>query len=239
MPNDERTAAEDAIKAGLRVSLDLRLKDGVSGTENVLTLSSIVEELLEDGYMLIHMPIYQGYYYPLHQDDSVLMKFRVDSELYALYIAFEERVERKNLVFAKVRRIGRIKLHQQRDCYRLPCFLPTTFERVGRSETPDKGQSRIFEGTIVNFSDGGMLFATAENIRKGEKLTFTFDLNETETVEGTVLRTERKKKGDYLFRVAVRFQSEDVFQKRRFYKYIIDKQLEERRRWTSKGKPLY
>ena len=52
------------IEAGLRVSLDLQLKNDIQGMKNMLTLSSMVEELQEDGYFLIHMPIHEGYHTP-------------------------------------------------------------------------------------------------------------------------------------------------------------------------------
>lgn len=84
-----------------------------------------------------------------------------------------------------------------------------------------------------------MLFATDENIQRGDKITLTFDLGGVEIVEGMALRTERIEEGKYLFRVAVQFRSTDKAQKRRLYKYIVDRQLDEIRRWKQDNKPLY
>jgi len=50
---------------------------------------------------------------------------------------------------------------------------------------------------------------------------------------------ERIEDGKYLFRVAVQFRNTDKAQKRRLYKRIVDKQLEEIRRWKQDNKPLY
>jgi len=60
-----------------------------------------------------------------------------------------------------------------------------------------------------------------------------------ETVEGMALRAERIEDGKCLFRVAVQFRNTDKAQKRRLYKRIVDKQLEEIRRWKQDNKPLY
>jgi len=167
------------------------------------------------------------------------MHFFVDSEMYAAPVRFEERTERGGFLFARMRRVGKIKPHQRRDCYRLPCSLPVTVERLWLNEREIYPERQPAEGQIINFSDGGMLFATDENIEKGEKITLTFDMGKPETIEGMALRTQRIKDGQYLFRVAVRFRNKDICQQRRFYKYIVDKQLEERRRWTQDIQPLY
>ena len=227
------------IAVGLRISLDLQFKNDTQGMKNMLTLSSMMEEHLEDGYFLIHMPIYEGYHYPLPRDDAILMKFFIDSEMYACKAMFSERVEQGGFLFAKMRRISRIKPHQRRDCYRLPCSMPVTVERLWKHEREIYPERQPTEGRMINVSDGGMLLATDENIQRGDKITLTFDLGGVEIIEGMALRAERIEDGKYLFRVAVQFRNTDKAQKRRLYKRIVDKQLEEIRRWKQDNKPLY
>lgn len=234
-----RTTPIAEIKANMRISFDIQLKNDVDGMKNVITLSSRIEELFEDGSMLVQMPVYKGYHYPLPQDKPFLMKFFNESEMYALQVRFEERIEQDGFMFAKVRRASKVKPHQNRDCYRLPCSLPVTFERLWQSEKGNPPESPPFEGRMINFSDGGMLFFTNENMERGEKITLTFDFGRSETVKGKVLRVERVENGKYLFRVAVQFKNTDKAQKRRFYKYIIEQQMMERRRWLHNSEPLY
>jgi len=234
-----RENVQDEIIAGLRVSLDIELKNDPNGMRNTLTLSSAVEELMEDRRILIQMPVYQGYHYPLPRDDVILMKFFIDSEMYAVKVRFEERVDLDGFVFAKVLRTGKVKPHQRRDCYRLPYSTPITVERMWINERELYPERQPTVGQMINFSDGGMLFATDENIEKGEKITVTFDLGTVETIEGLALRTERIEDGKFLFRVAVRFRNKDKAQKNRFYRYIVEKQLEELRRWNQDLNPLY
>ena len=227
------------IKASMRVSLEIQLKNDINGMKNVITLSSVVEEVFDDGSLLIQMPVYQGYHYPLPRDNTFLMHFFEDSEMYALPVQFQERIEQDGFMLAKVRRRGRIKPHQRRDCYRFPCSLPVTVERLWQNEREIYPDRQPTEGQIIDFSDGGMLIATNENIEKGEKITLTFDMGKIETVEGLALRTERIEDGKYLFKVAVQFRNTDIAQQRRFYKYIVDMQLEQIRRWTQDIQPLY
>lgn len=234
-----RTKPKIEIKANTRVILNIQLKNDIDGMENMLSLSSVIEDILDDGSLLIHMPIYQSYHYPLPHDSTFSMLFVVDSEMYALPVQFQERVERGSFILAKISRTGKIRPHQRRDCYRLPCSLPITVERLWLNERELCPDCQPTEGQMINFSDGGMLFATNEHIDKDEKvtITFTFDMGVPETIEGMALRLERIENGKYLFRVAVRFRNKDKAQKRRFYKYIVEMQLQERRRWTQDMQP--
>jgi len=231
--------ANAEIKTAMRISLEIQLKNDINGMKNILTLNSVVEEILEDGSLLLQMPTYQGYHYPLPRESTILMHFIMDSEMYALPVQFEERIERDGFMFAKVRRRGRTKAHQRRDCYRFPCSLPVTVERLWQHEREIYPERQPTEGRIIDFSDGGMLFATDENIKKGEKITLTFDMGNVETVEGLALRSERIEDGKYLFKVAAQFRNTDIVQQRRFYKHLVNMQQEERRRWMQDIKPLY
>lgn len=239
MPTNVLNKANVEIRISMRVSLEIQLKNDVDGMPNVLTLSSVVEEIRDDRIMLIHMPLHQGYHYPLSRDNPIFMHFAVDLEMYKLLVQFEERIERGGFIYAKMRQIGKIKPHLRRDCYRLPYSQPVIVERLWLNEREIYPERQPTEGRMINLSDGGMLFATDENIEKDEKITLTFDIGKPEIVECKALRTERIEDGKYLFRVAVRFKNKDKAQKERLYKYILDKQLEERRRWMQDTQPLF
>lgn len=225
------------ITSGLRISIDIQLKDDVKGMKKHLTLSSIVEEVLDNNSLLIHMPIHQGYHYPMPRDESVVMKFFVEPTVYGLPLQFVQRVERDDLVFAEMLIVGKLEEYQQRDCYRLPCNISVEVERPYMPEEQKKLKSKSSDeddyrpkNRMINFSDGGMLLATDEEIERGEKITLTFDIGQAETVQGLALRTDRIEEGTHLFRVAIQFLGIDKTRRHRFYKYIVEKQLEERRR---------
>ena len=165
----------------------------------------------------------------------------MDSKMYALPILFEERIHQDQFQYARVRRVGGIKSYQRRDCYRFPCTIPITVERLWQHERKKHPEQQSTEGQMINFSDGGMLFATNEDIEKDEKLTLTFDMGRTETIEGVAVRTKRVSGENFKYNVAIQFRhtKKDKSQKQRFYKYIVDKQMEARRRQIQDIKPLY
>lgn len=234
MAKNVKNKATVEIKPGMKIALEVRLKNSTDGMENVLSLCSIVEEILDDDCLLIQMPMHQGYYYPLPIDDEIAMYFFLEPMMYSLPVQFQEQIWQENLLYAKVLRSGKISSYQRRNCYRLPCSFPITVERQPMPEKNSTPEFQTIQGKTINFSDGGMLFSSDEYIEKGEKITLTFNIGSTETVKAMVFRTEKNTEGNYKFKTAVQFliKDKDAAQKQRFYRYIVEKQLEERRRHT-------
>ncbi len=79
---------------------------------------------------------------------------------------------------------------------------------------------------MINFSDGGMLIATDANLNQGENVTLDFSIGEHETVGGVILRVERTEYARPRFRAAIAFNNATADQKERFYRFIIDRQVE-------------
>lgn len=234
MAKNNKNEAAVEIKPGMKVALEVPLKSSADGIEKVLSLNSTVEEILPDDCVLIQMPMYQGYYYPLPIDDEIVMYLFIEPMMYALPVQFQEQIWQGNLLYAKILRAGKISSYQRRNCYRLPCSFPITVKRLQIQEGDSAPGPQTIQGRTINFSDSGMLFATDEYIEKGEKVTLTFSIGSTETAEAMVFRTEKNIEGKYKFKTAVQFLSNarDAAQRQRFYRYIVEKQLEERRRHT-------
>jgi c-di-GMP-binding flagellar brake protein YcgR len=214
------------IKEGMKVFLDIELKDGGGGTRHTISLKTVVDEVLDDGSLIVYMPTHKSYYYPLPAEDSFLLHFFVKSVMYAVPVRYEERFKTGNIVYAKLSRLGEIVQRQRRHCYRLPCSMPVTIERLYSND--DEQQQG--EGRMINFSDGGMLFATNEDINVNDKIILTFDIGKVETVEATALRVENPTIDGYKRNVAVQFIILEKSQKSRFFKFIMDEQREERKR---------
>jgi len=99
---------------------------------------------------------------------------------------------------------------------------------------------------MINFSDGGVLFATNEEFTIGETVSLTFDIGESETIEAEILRfeqatTEAESTGaaSYRYKAAVKFLHKCQKQKNRFYKYIVAQQREILRKQAEENKLLY
>ncbi|MGC4018650.1 MAG: flagellar brake protein [Muricomes sp.] len=220
---------------GMKISVGIQPKSSTNTTEDVLSLSSVVEEIPDDKHLLIQMPMHQGYHYFLPADQEISLYFFSKSLMYRLPVKFVETITQKNLLFAKVVRTGEIASFQRRDCYRLPCFFPVTVEYPQATGDKNTSDPQLIEAKSIDFSDSGMLFAIDENLEKGENITLTFYIGRTETIGATVIRTTKTtEEPNYKFKTAVKFSwsEDDLSQKQRFYKYIVEKQMEERRRET-------
>lgn len=225
---NDRPAA--TLPENARVSLDIRVRDA-QGNERSLSLQSRVEEVRENGSFLIQMPTHRGNYYSLPRDERITMYFVGGKsqagdipEMFAAPVSFVERVVRGNIVFAEMEIIGEIEPSQRRDCYRLWLSRPVTLKRQ------ENGKVRESGARMVNFSDGGMLVATDEDLAVNERVSVDFELDEPETVDCLVRRVEELENADTRFRAALRFESVSAKQKQQFYRYIMEKQLEKRRR---------
>lgn len=239
-------ASNAKIEADTKVMLGIETKGGM-GMDKTISLNSYIEEVMDDGYLLLHMPLYKGYHYTLPYDTPVLLYFSASHRMFSIKVKFQENIKRDDLLYVKVKKISEAQPNQRRNCYRLECSLPITIERhnakgakkrqlePSRENSPE-GIDRIDEqenpvnGQTINFSDGGMLLTTNEDIEVGEKISLLFTLYHSESVDGTVLRSSSEKNGAYKFIAAVQFTYKDKAKKNRFYKYIMDQQREKIRR---------
>jgi len=211
------------LTADMKILLVIETKGAMGGIGKTLSLSSSVDEVLADGCVLIHMPIYQGYNYSLPVNTPIMLFFSTKQRMYSITIKVKEHVRRENMMYEKVVQIGEATPNQRRNCYRLQCSLPVT---VSRSLNNNKEQSQPAEGRMIDFSDGGMLFAANEDITVGEKIILSFELDQAESVEAEALRSVRIEEGDYKHGIAVQFLCKDKKTKERFFKYIMAKQRE-------------
>jgi signal transduction histidine kinase/DNA-binding response OmpR family regulator len=222
---DRHTAG---LREGTKVSVDIRVYDG-EGRRHILSLPSVIEEVYPDGFFLIRPPVYHGAVYPLPQDEMFLIYFMAEKgeerepEMFVIPARFVERIERERSVYAKLEPLGNIEPSQRRDCYRLPILIAVTLKRAAAGSIPA-------DATTIDFSDGGMLLATAEKLSVNEKIILEFRIQEREIVEGTILRAERAGGEQYKFLVAVQFAGISKEQKERFYQFIAQWKMRSRLR---------
>ena len=205
----------------MKVLIEFERPSDEGGTRNVLSLGSHVEEVIDENCILITMPIYRGAYYPLPLYKPILTYFFIGLRMFSLTVQFQEHIKRDNLLYAKVRILSGLEPNQRRDCYRLQCLLPLTTERVSTNKN-ESSSPIICE--IINFSDGGMLYATNEVFEIGEIVNLTFDIGTVETTIAKILRVEKPYEGIYRYNIAVKFLHKCKLQKQRFYQYIVAQQ---------------
>lgn len=220
---------EFPLKVGTRVFLELESESGPAEEKQVLTLSSVVADVLDEQNFLLLMPMHKGSFYPLPKNVPVLMKFVMPTGMYSLKLAFEGRVGQAGLSYAKVRQIGEIKEHQMRDCFRLSCNLSASLRRVWLSEYKGNPEDmpEPTPAKILDISDGGALVATDEGFETGEKFTVTFSIGTEESLECVALRIGEQIGAQFRYRVGVRFQNANPRQKDRLFRFIT---LEQRKK---------
>ncbi len=230
MANKNKKQTSDKLIPGMKISLDIHVVNNSGTLDNILSLTSVVEKLLDNNCMLIQMPMYKGNYYPLHEENEINITFFSEPLMYEITVRFQEQLWVDNLPYAKVMCVSNLQSYQRRDCYRLPCSFPVAIEMIQDNNTESTPQA--FDGQTINFSDSGMLLFTDAELEEGKNVNLTFNIGTTETVKAVIFRTTPSTGWKYKFKVAVQFIgiSEETSQKHRFYKYIVEKQMEERRR---------
>jgi len=228
------------IKADTKILIEIERPTDEGGTRNALSFGSFVEEVLDDGCLLITMPVHKGAYYPLPRDKPILTYFFIGLRMFSVSVRFLERIVRDKLAYARIRVLNDLQANQRRDCYRLQCLLPVAVERVSKSN-PEPAQeaqtAQSYDCEMLNFSDGGILFATDEIFDIGEIINLTFDIGtvEPESITAEVLRVEKPYKGIFKHNIAVKFRHKCQKQKGRFYRYIVVQQRAKLRQQADEG----
>ncbi|MDR2167431.1 MAG: flagellar brake protein [Clostridiales bacterium] len=218
------------IKEGMRILIEVDAPDTdeATGENHTVSLSSIVEDVIDDRDFVIQMPMYKNYNYPLPRDRPITVFVFTDTRMFSLAIRYMEPLRAAGIEYAKVRRVSELTPSQRRECYRLESTLPINVVRVPRDENADLV---ITKSQIINLSDGGILFTTDDDFELGDEIILTIDLNEEEeNTWGEVIRTESTwGVGIYKHRVTAKFNHKDPRQKERFYRYIVEQQREKLR----------
>ena len=205
------------LNKNMKIELDIEHENN-EGLRTKTTLYSVVEEVCENGDLLIHTLVYQRKRYHLPDDTVILLRFFIGSLIYVAPVMYAERVKIGNTEYEKLRQVGEIHQNQRND-YRLSVIIPVSVERYNMNNynQPIKGQT-------LNISGGGMLFAVSEEIGINEKVACTFGAGNVKTVEGTVVRSEKTDGDIYRYKISVQFTFKIQQQKQRLQKFVTEQQ---------------
>ncbi|MCL1829104.1 MAG: flagellar brake protein [Oscillospiraceae bacterium] len=226
----------DSLKIRPDMKLTMEIHDENEGGKNILLLKSIVEEVTDDGCLLVQAPTYQGYYYNLPRYEPFTVFFITTTGKHVLNVRFLERISHDNLQLVVLQKLGFAEKFQLRNCYRLPIsarvkIVPVLPEEEGKA---DELPFTVI-GQTKDLSDGGMLVTTPEFFEKGMKIHITLELDKPETIDATVIRTTEGIHSRYKYDAAIKMDHTDMRQENRIYKYIVKKQIESKQ---TKKRPL-
>ncbi|MCL2835735.1 MAG: PilZ domain-containing protein, partial [Defluviitaleaceae bacterium] len=103
----------------------------------------------------------------------------------------------KGSYLMKVRLLDKGKPIQHRQFFRFECMLPIKYNiiREGNLSSDDE---KAFSGIIRDLSGGGLCFQANEDMKVGQKIRFSIELDTKLLIAiGTVLRKTEPKDGDY------------------------------------------
>lgn len=223
---------EFKIAPGMRILLEMdnplageeSLSSGSTNDAlNKVSLGSFVEEVFNDGHLLIQMPMYKSYYFQLPRDREVTAFFFTETRMFATQLQYVELVRIDTFEYAKVKQVTELKPSQRRECFRLEVKLPTTVVRVPEDE---EAELDIIDAMLLDMSDGGVLFATDGMFFSKDKLIVTVKIDSgEEKLDAEVIRVEPTHGvGQHKRRVSAKFNHTCRKQKERIYKYILDQQ---------------
>ena len=218
------------LAPGMKIYVDIQVTDE-HGNKDTVSLPSVVEELCDDGCFLMHPPMHKGIFYPIPRDEALIVNFTSGgdqtgkSDRFEVAARFVKTIERIPFVYVKMEPVGDIESAQRRSCYRLSISMPVLLRRSG-----DADNAQEAEAQTINLSDGGMLIATDELLEKDEAVNLDFNTGRTETVDGLIIRTDKAEYGKYKYKTAIKFTGVDNAQKKRLYRFIVETQVQKRRR---------
>jgi c-di-GMP-binding flagellar brake protein YcgR len=134
-------------------------------------------------------------------------------------VCITDEVERGNALYARMKTLGKIEHLPRRECYRLSLSTSVLLKRAA------EGEVRKAEARTVDFSDGGMLLATDEELNVNEVVTLDFHIGGHEIVDAKVLRLTASETRRPRFSAAMKFIEPGNDQKKRFYKYITEQKM--------------
>jgi c-di-GMP-binding flagellar brake protein YcgR len=151
-----------AFEVGMKIFVDVPIprvdRDGPSRA----SLSSVIEEIIDAETVLIQAPTYQGNYYHMSSLDAISIRFPTKTSIYSFDAKYQGTVQRGSMSFARMQRVSAYEERQLRDCFRLPCFIPTNVKRYWESERKPSSEYSI---VLPDISEGNLLDKMLETVK--------------------------------------------------------------------------
>jgi len=229
----------EKLRVGMKAFVDFKVGTDRFHENGILSLTTVVEEVSSDFHLLIQMPVHNRMFYPMIKNHVYPIRIMSEGTIYSVYARFVEKVKRDKLMYAKVLLEGPMKSGQMREYYRLPCSFDIACMKLSISEESLNEEEFTeepikFMGRTINISGGGMLLVTNEKVKKSEHIMMTIDIGTEENLVGRVVRVEQGEEVSYTNRIAIKFIGINNEQQNRLSKFIVEEQLNKRRKLTDK-----
>ena len=210
------------IKPGMKMNID-RVVSVNNIERSFLNLTSVVEYVSNNRTLLIQLPSYQSYNYPLRPNDTIDLRVFTEYKIILISARYIKQVKEGNMMLAKVQLFGNIKTIQRRSHFRLHCATNLFGVRMDDMEEQETGS---FSGITIDVSTGGTSFASEQILRPSEVILLEIDFGKIEMVLGEIVRIEKNREGAIANKISVKFKNHaNRAQQDRIHRYILNMQL--------------
>ena len=178
---------------------------------------SVVEEVLEQDGLTVHMPIEYGRLVRLQKDIQYSVLFFTEKGMlkFTASVSDYEKTDGFNLI--KLELISEGERMQRRAFFRFNCVIPFTFT------LPDSGGTG--DGVMKDICGGGIRFVTNSDIGLSDGVRCEVELNgETLILLGSVLHKQHFPKSVYAYQYRIEFTGVMQTDREKIVQYVYDEQ---------------
>ena len=208
------------IKAGDKVEISLERKAVIEWDKAYVTK---IEEVVDDGVVLIHAPMQKGRTVKLPIDAPCSLRISSDRGFYLFSARILEYFTRENFDVYSFKLTTKGEKTQRRDFFRFKCAIEVNYVVLKDNGEPnDEGEK---EAMIRDMGGGGLRLLSKEIIPKSViiRIILLLDTNEF-MIFGKILRSEYNVHSVYPYQYRVQFTAMTTAEQDKLIQYIYQEQ---------------
>jgi len=211
------------IKIGDRIEIKL------AGREHARSYISQVEEIMDDGTLLIHVPISYGQLVKLPVTGRYQMLFFTDKGKITFLTVINEYIKEDLLNFMSVTVLDEGERVQLREFFRYNCLLPFKFAPIDvNAPESEIGREALTDGIIKDISGGGLRFVTNLDMEMDQRIKCILLIGEECIISiGVIVRRQFFPKSNYKYQFNIKFAGMPGFEQEKIVKFIFEEQKKE------------
>jgi c-di-GMP-binding flagellar brake protein YcgR len=228
---------------------ELALGDRLEVVIGVFNCVSDVQEIARRGRLVISAPMYRSMTVPLTDEETVQVSYYRNGGKYSFVAKVAGRYRDGDLQLVELDVRSPVSKYQRREFVRMDTAIPLTVRLVALPEhiaqrttdeilhmlcdrryvgvpRPPLEGEELYSCCTVDLSGGGVSFAGQERFKPGALVECTFHLGEKGdvTADGQIVRVEQGSGRRPGWRVSAQFVNIEESIRRKFIKYIFDRQ---------------
>ena len=187
---------------------------------------SQVEEITDDGELVIYSPIIYGQIVKLPMRVNYEMLFFTEKGKIMFEAETISHFKERTLEFIKIKIISEGKRMQLREFYRHECLLPVKYTLLSDDESDEAMSSEMTnEGIIKDLSAGGIRFLSNVEMELGDKIKCIIALNDEIFISlAKIMKRDSFPKSNFKYHYRTQFYGMPEYEKEKIIKYIFNEQ---------------